>query len=359
MNLDWTTMTHWGRELLVASGLAEPAAEAVVDTLLYAERRGFTSHGFMRLPTYAERVQAGGINGHARVRVLSDQTALAVVDADAAAGAFSAITCVEMALDKARASGAGVVIASNANHFGAAGYFTDLMAAAGFLGIAVANTDAVMCPPFGGRAVLGTNPISIAVPAPDGGIGPQLDMATSEGNYGKILAARDHGEPIPVGWAVDADGAPTTDPVAALAGALLPTGGPKGFGLAFMVDCLVAIGGARTSDSASPLYGDPAQPQRLGHAFIAIAVESVRSATAYDAAVTALSDAVHASALPGSVRPPMVPGEPERRRLADSSSWAADDSILRAFASLSRDLAVTIPDGVAVRHAPREDGATP
>jgi LDH2 family malate/lactate/ureidoglycolate dehydrogenase len=343
MNADWTTMARWSRELLTASGLDEAAADAVVDTLLYAERRGFASHGFMRLPTYAARVQSGGIKGHAHVTVLSDQPALAIVDADAAAGAASAITCVELALRKARESGAAVVVARNANHFGSAGFYTDMMAAAGFLGIAVCNTDPWMCAPFGGRPVLGTNPISIGVPL-TGGIGPQLDMATSEGNYGKIAWARDHGEPIPTGWAVDVDGAPTNDAAQAIAGALLPSGGPKGFGLAFMVDCLLAISGARTSDHAGPLYGDPADPQELGHAFIAIAVDPVQTPSDYAERIASLTAAVHDSATPGSSRPPMVPGEPERQRLEAASDCVVSDTTLRAFEALSRELAVSIPD---------------
>ncbi len=342
MTPDLTTVAEWARDLLSASGLDGAAVDAVVDTLVYAERRGFASHGFMRLGIYISRIQEGGINRSAQVSVVSDQPGLVIVDADAAAGAFSAIACVELALGRARESGAAVVIARNANHFGSAGFYTDLMASAGFFGVAVCNTDPWMCAPFGGRAVLGTNPISIAAPEA-GVVGPQLDMATSEGNYGKIAAARDHREQIPTGWAVDADGNPTDDPAMALAGALLPSGGPKGFSLAFMVDALLAISGARTSDNAGPLYGDPADPQQLGHAFIAVAVDPIQTASEYSARITSLSKAVHESGTPGSRRPPMVPGEPEKRRLELSSAWALDDTTLRAFEVLSQELNVPIP----------------
>jgi LDH2 family malate/lactate/ureidoglycolate dehydrogenase len=342
MTLDLKAMAAWSRDLLSASGLDDEATRAVVDTLVYAEQRGFASHGFMRLGIYISRIQAGGIKRHAAISVVSDQAGLAIVDADAAAGAFSAIACVELAQRKARESGAAVVIARNANHFGAAGFYTDMMASAGFLGIAVCNTDPWMCAPFGGRPVLGTNPISIGVPE-SGNLGPQLDMATSEGNYGKIAFARDHGETIPAGWAVDVEGEPTTDPAKGIAGALLPSGGPKGFGLAFMVDCLLAVGGARTSDHAGPLYGDPADSQQLGHAFIAVSVDSGQTAAEYSASITALSSAVHGSATPGSRRPPMVPGEPEKQRLALSSDWVVDDTTRRAFEDLSGELGVAIP----------------
>ncbi len=344
MRLDWTTMWAWGRELLEASGMSGPAASAVMDSLEYAERRGFASHGYMRLPIYASRVAAGGINGAATVRVVSDQPALTIVDADAAAGAYSANACVQLAVRKAHESGAAVVLARNANHFGAAGFFTNAMATAGVFGIVACNTDPWMCAPFGGRPVLGTNPISMAAPLVDK-LGPQLDMATTEGNYGKIAAARDRGEPIPAGWAVDIEGNPTTDAARGLAGALLPTGGPRGFGLAVMVDCLLAIGGARTSDIAGPLYGDPSAPQELGHVFIAIRVDQGQTAAEYAARVTALTESVHASGIPGSARPPMVPGEPERARLAASSAWEADATTLAALAELSLELGVAAPTG--------------
>jgi LDH2 family malate/lactate/ureidoglycolate dehydrogenase len=310
----------------------------------------------MRLPTYVTRIQAGGINRSPRIEVVSDQSALAVVDADAAIGAFSAVQCTDMAIRKARAGGVGMVLARNANHFGATGYYTDRMTAAGFAGLAVCNTDAVMCAPFGGRAVLGTNPISIAVPSLDG-TRPQLDMATTEASYGKILVARDHATAIPSGWGVDANGAATTDPREVLAGALLPSGGPKGFGLAFMVDCLVALGGADTSNQVSALYGDPSAAQRLGHAFIAIAVDAVQTASEYAARITGLTAAVHDSATGGSVRPPLVPGEPELMRLKEMTAWAADDATLRQFGELSEELSVAIPDEVS--HVTNQDVSWP
>lgn len=354
VSLEWTRMRAWSAGLLAAAGLDEASAEVVVDNLEYAERRGFASHGFLRLPTYVDRLRAGGINRHPRIKILSDQPVMAIVDADAAIGARSAVICADMAITKARETGVGLVIARNASHFGAAGFYTDRMASAGLLGIAVCNTDRVMCAPFGGRAVLGTNPISIAVPA-TAGIGPQLDMATSEVAHGKIIAARDRGEQIPTGWAVDANGAATNDPAEGLSGALLPSGGPKGFGLAFMVDCLVAIGGARTSNQVSALYGNPAAAQQLGHVFLAIAVDHVQTKSEYASRILALTAAVHDSATPGSSHPPMVPGEPETQRLNASPDWTVDPTTLRQFTALSLELGVPVPEDVAAHHLGEPD----
>ena len=348
MSIGWSGMREWSSALLVGAGLDEEAAERTIDNLEYAERRGFASHGFLRLPTYVDRIRAGGINRAPQIAILSERSAVTIVDADAAIGALSATMCADLAIAKAQDMGAAVVIARNANHFGAAGFYTDRIAEAGFLGMAVCNTDAVMCAPFGGRAVLGTNPISVAVPV-DGGVGPKLDMATSEAAHGRMIAARDRGEPIPSGWAVDVDGAPTNDPADGLAGALLPSGGYKGFGLAIMFDCLVAIGGAETSNSVSALYGDPTAAQRLGHAFIAIGVDQVQSKSEYASRIRALTSAVHDSGTRGSSQPPGVPGDRERERLRRSSTWVPDATTVRQLAALSQELGVALPDAVTAQ----------
>jgi LDH2 family malate/lactate/ureidoglycolate dehydrogenase len=329
----------------MAAGLEQSSAVGVVDNLEYAELRGFGSHGFLRLPTYVERIMAGGISRRPEIVVVNDQPSMAIVDAGAAIGAYSASICTDMAITKAIEGGVGVVIARNANHFGAAGYYTDRIAARGLLGIVACNTDAVMCAPFGGTAVLGTNPISIAAPVIHG-LRPQLDMATSEVAHGKIIGARDRGEQIPLGWAVDTDGVPTSDPVQGLVGALLPSGGAKGFALAFMIDCLVAVGGARTSHEVSALYGDRSAPQELGHVFIAIAVDQVQSLAEYSSHVADLTAAVHDSAAPGSSRPPVIPGEPELQRLETASAWMTEEATLQQLSAISLQLGVAVPDQI-------------
>lgn len=341
----WSVVAAWSEALFSAAGLDHEAAKLATANLVYAEQRGFASHGFIRLPIYVARIRGGGINRRPRVRVVSEQAGLAIVDADDAIGAYSAAKCVDLVIAKASSAGAAVVIARSANHFGAAGHYTDQMARSGFVGIAICNTDVLMCAPFGGLAVLGSNPLSIAVPAL-GGLGPQLDMATTEASYGKILVARDNGQQIPAGWAVDASGAPTTDPAAALEGALLPSGGPKGFGLAFMVDCIVAIAGAETSPGVAPLYGEAADPQRLGHAFIAIAVDGEKSRHEYDRRVANLVTAVHESRTTRSLRDPMVPGEPEKQRLQQLARWTPDAALIEQLLDLSRQLSVDVPDEI-------------
>lgn len=305
---------RWASAVLRKAGLTGEDAQAVTASLLFAERRGIASHGLVRLRVYLQRVRAGGINRSAHIRTIRDHQAIAVLDADHAAGAAAALVAVERVAEKARRYGAGVVVVRNGNHFGAAGFYSSALAERGLIGMVACNTDAAMAPPGGGLPVLGTNPLSIGIPATPQGTRPLLDMATSEVAYGKLLVAQENGQAIPEGWAVDREGNPTTDPAAGLAGALLPAAGPKGFGLAFMLDLLSTLGGAASSPQAGQLYGPPELPQRLGFFFLAIAPQLFEGEGPLAARVQALAAAVRSSRDSSHrLGAPMIPGEPEAR----------------------------------------------
>jgi LDH2 family malate/lactate/ureidoglycolate dehydrogenase len=207
-----------------------------------------------------------------------------------------------------------------------------------------------MAPADGGKPVLGTNPIAISAPAVDG-LTPLLDMATSNVAYGKLIVAANSGTPIPLGWAVDCDGQPTTDPQAGLDGALLPLGGPKGFGLAFMIDVLCALGDANVSPDVHPLYGERSTPQRLGFSTIAINPEPLAGTALLTSRLTRLVDAVHGAARDVDASA-MIPGEPEQRHERDSikSASLADETLaeLQVLAStyeLPLEATVEEPEG--------------
>ncbi|MCU1439149.1 MAG: hypothetical protein JWP85_146 [Rhodoglobus sp.] len=304
-------MRGWARDVFVAGGLPERAAAATADNLLFAESRGVKSHGLIRIPIYLSRISAGGIAADGKITIISDQGALLMLDGGSAIGAITALDAASVTVERARTYGIGCTIVTNANHFGAAGHYANLMADEGMYAIVVCNTDRSMCAPFGGRRVLGTNPLSIALPVANE-TRPQLDMATTQVSLGKLLVAAQDDMEIPLGWAVDSEGAPTTSATKGLEGALLPAGGAKGFGLAFMIDALVAVAGAQTSPDVSALFGDPTQPQRLGFAFIAInATGSPASSGAYAERVNHLVDEVHRSGPGPSGIDALVPGEPE------------------------------------------------
>jgi LDH2 family malate/lactate/ureidoglycolate dehydrogenase len=331
MLIEIEDLRRWACDVFVAVGLSLRDAETTVDNLVFAERRGVRTHGFLRLPIYVERILGGGIDPHAITRLDRDFGALAILDAGNGIGAVSGTDATRLAIERANQFGIGCAIVSRANHFGAAAYYANLIADAGLFGIAVCNTDKAMGPPFGGRRVLGTNPLAIAVPLP-AAERPQLDMATSEASLGKVLLAVQDKHDIPLGWAVDSQGHPTTSAADAVEGALLPTGGPKGFGLAFMIDALVALSGASVSPDAKPMYGDRSQPQDLGLAFIAIRADVAVSPDDYATAIRGLVSAIHASGPGPTGAAALAPGEPEL------AMQASAPSVLEVSGELLEDL---------------------
>ena len=333
----------WARQVLVRAGLDDHDARLVAANLAFAEARGVASHGMLRLKTYVSRVRAGGINRAATVRVAADLGALLVLDADDGPGASTASHAADLAIARGREHGIACVVARNANHFGAAAFFVNRIADAGLVGIAACNTESVMCAPAGGRPVLGTNPLAVAVPLPYDAR-PQLDMATSTASQGKLIAAAQRGGEIPLGWAVDAAGRPTTSPREGLQGALLPSGGPKGFGLAFAIDALVALSGANVSHAVSALDGDPGAPQRLGHVLLAIRADAAAPLDDYRDRIAGLVDTIHASGIDSATPAPLAPGEPELQHEQHAAGQLAlPQPLLEALAGIAAESGIPLP----------------
>ena len=216
--------------LFAATGLSAPAAEKVANGLVDADLEGLASHGVMLADMYIDRLRSGSVSKQTAATIVSERQGAVVLDAGNALGQLTAEQAMTFAIDKARQFAAGIVAVRHGFHFGAAGRYARQAADAGCVGIAMCNTRPLMPAPGGAERVVGNNPIAIAVPA-DGEIPIVLDMATSEAAMGKIRMAEKAKEPIPPTWAVTAEGLPTTNATAAIAGMLLPSGGPKGFGL--------------------------------------------------------------------------------------------------------------------------------
>ncbi|MBT2495629.1 Ldh family oxidoreductase [Microbacterium sp. ISL-59] len=332
---------RWATAVLQRAGLTDEDADVVAQNLAYAESRGTASHGFIRLPIYLERVEKGGINAAHAPSTLWDLGSVVALDGDAGPGAATAVHAVRLAITRARESGIGCVLVSNANHFGAAAFYSEMIADEGMIGIVCCNTDRAMCAPGGGEAVLGTNPLTIALPlsAEDR---PILDMATSEVSYGRVLVAAAAGQSIPTGWAVDDAGRATESSSDALRGALLPAAGPKGFGLAFMIDALVALGGAKTSPFVSPLHGDASLPQELGHFFLALRGPGDAAAES-DRVIRSLVEELRRSRLPSSPAV-LFPGEPELMRRRDNDgTFPASIELIESIQSIAERYAVPAP----------------
>ncbi|MEX0310122.1 MAG: Ldh family oxidoreductase, partial [Tateyamaria sp.] len=175
------------------------------------------------------------------------------------------------ALDAARQYGIASLAVGHAHTCTALGYFTEQIARAGFIGLGMTNASPIVAPPGGSQRMIGTNPIAFSVPDGTGGLAMQFDQSTTTVALGKITMAKAAGEKIPEGWALDADGNPTTDPVAALAGSLVSTGGYKGWGFGVMAELLAAgMTGGVLSRDVNPLKAPDGPPHDLGQYYILI-----------------------------------------------------------------------------------------
>ncbi|MBD9597410.1 Ldh family oxidoreductase [Ensifer sp. ENS05] len=258
--------------MFVACGVEPRDASIVAEDLVAADAEGVPSHGVMLVPMYVDRLKAGSVSRGSEGQIVSDNMTAVVINAGDILGQLTARQAVELAISRARIYGMGAVAVRNAFHFGAAGRYARMIADGGAVGIVMSNTRPLMPAPGGAQALTGNNPLAIAVPS-NGDFHPEVDMALSAVAMGKIRNAAAAGQVIPEGWAVDKDGAATTDPQAAISGMLLPAAGPKGYGLAFLVDLMTGgLSGGAIGAEVSALYGDPATPYRCSNLFIAIDV---------------------------------------------------------------------------------------
>ena len=291
-----------------------PAADAheAAGCLLKAELRGVDSHGLVRLPVYARRVQAGVVKARPALNLLRNpDAAAALLDGDNGLGPVVASRAMDVAIELARQHGTGFVGVRNSNHFGPAAYYVEKAVAQGLIGLAISNAPPNMAP-FGGRVrFLGTNPVAVGVPA---GEEPALifDASTSVVARGKIIVAAHKKIGIPEGWAIDPDGFPTTDPERALAGAVLPFGGPKGSAISFIIDILCGVlTGAAFAEHINTLE-DLGRVQNVGHVLAAVRTDLFVSELEFRRRMDSILGMLKASPpAPGAPGRVLVPGELE------------------------------------------------
>lgn len=252
------------------NGASELAAGSVARALVGAEADGLKGHGLSRIPTYLGMLASGKIRGDAVPTARRVRKATLMIDA-ADGFAYPAIdlACAEL---PAIAGETGIAAAAitRSNHAGALGHHVERFAERGLIALFFANTPEAIAPAGGTRAVYGTNPIAFAAPLP--GRPPiVVDLALSTVARGNIVAARQKGEPIPEGWALDAEGRPTTDAGEALKGTMVALGGAKGTALALMVEVMAAaLAGAHLSVEASSFLDEKGPPPGTGQTILAI-----------------------------------------------------------------------------------------
>ncbi len=257
-------------EILIAHDTSAANAAAVAAALVTAEADGQSGHGASRIPSYAAQARSGKVDGHAVP--LLEQVAPAALRVDARDGfAFPALELATGALaDLAPETGIAAAAITNSHHSGAAGQHVEPLAASGLIGLSFGNSPQAIAPWGGHRGLFGTNPIAFAAPRCDD---PPLviDMSLSKVARGRINAAAQSGEEIPEGWALDKDGRPTRDPVAALSGTMVPVGEAKGAQLVLMVEILAAaLTGSCFGYEASSFFTAGGAPPRVGQFLVAI-----------------------------------------------------------------------------------------
>jgi LDH2 family malate/lactate/ureidoglycolate dehydrogenase len=287
-------------------------ATKVAECLLEAELRDVGSHGVVRLPVYGKRIQAGVVKAKPAIAVQPRYASVAMVDGDNGLGPVVGCRAMDEAIDLADKAGFGFVGVRRSNHFGAAAFYVKRAIRRGSIGVAISNAPPNMAA-FGGRErFLGTNPMGVGIPA--GREQPLIfDASSSVVARGKIIVAAHRRQRIPEGWAIDPEGRPTTDADEALAGAVLPFGGPKGSAISFIIDILCGVLTGASFALRLNTLEDLTTEQNLGHVFAAIRTDLFLPAGEFAARMDEILGMLKASAPAPDVARVLVPGELEFR----------------------------------------------
>ena len=305
--------------ILRAWGMPEATAAGTAEIMSWADLHGIDTHGISMIPPYDERRRAGKIDMRAQPSATRSTPVSALVDGGGGLGHPAARLAMELAIEKAKATGIGVAAVRNSAHFGACGFYSLMAVEAGLIGMVTTSASGIqVAPTFGAQARLGTDPIAFAAPGRPGE--PfLLDMATTTVAAGKIRNKANENLPTPPGWLVTSTGAPSTDPrEVSKGGFMTPLGGTpegsshKGYGLAGMVNILSsALSGATMV--TDPMHTKKSGTMDIGHFLLALDPGLFRDAADFRADVAAFCDTLRATKPADPARPVAVAGDPERR----------------------------------------------
>lgn len=263
---------------LTAVGIPEPDAAVCAARITEADLRGVDTHGIFRLPQYCKRIKQGGINTRPRIHTVRENAVSALLDGDNGMGHVVLTRATQMAIQKAAEVGLAWIGTFNGNHAGAGAVYSTMPLAHDMLCIYMTVANGNHMPPWGGvELLLGTNPISVAIPA---GEEPPiaLDIATTVTSQGKVKLAAQTGQPLPIGWMMDRQGRPLTDPARAAEGFLLPIGGYKGYGLNVVIGMLAGLlNGAAFGRGVVDFNKDFVTRNNSGHMILAVRVDNFQT----------------------------------------------------------------------------------
>ena len=335
--VDGARLQGFTAQALVAAGLSPEAADTAAEVLARTDLRGIRTHGVRHLAGYLRQIRAGGIVAPARVTRVVDTPSTATLDGGAGLGHVAASEATSLAIEKALKVGVAVVLVRNSNHCGALGHYALSCAEAGLIGVFLSNCPPVMTVTGSRSRVLGNGPTAYGAPNP-AGVPIIFDAAMSVVAGGKIQMARERRQPVPLGWIVDAEGRPTTDPEDFVkGGALLPVGDHKGYGLALFGELLAGVlsGAAMAGQIGSNLTPD--RPTGTGHAAIAINIKAFMSAADFAERVAELQRMIKSAPTADGVDSILLPGELEHREelRARQHGFELDQVIWRDLAEIA------------------------
>ncbi|MFZ5965049.1 Ldh family oxidoreductase [Thalassococcus sp. BH17M4-6] len=302
-----TRIEELSAKALQAHGAAPWIAQEMARAIGWAEARANRICGLYYLESYCQQLVTGRVSGRAEPKITRPRPAVLNVHAGDGFAQPAFARALPQAAEVARETGVATVAIHHAHTCTALGYFTEQIARAGLIGLGLTNASPIVAPPGGQSRVIGTNPVSFAAPDGQGGIGMLFDQSTTTVALGHITMAKAAGRAIPEGWALDADGRPTTDPDVALKGTLTSAGGYKGWGFGLMAELLVSgLCGSLPSTEVKPLKAPEGAPHRLGQYFILI---DPRVSDSYASRLTALAEAVaqdEGTRMPGRGKTPLT-----------------------------------------------------
>ncbi len=358
----WEPLSEFTKEVFVRAGMPPQDAATEAGALIWANLRAVDSHGVLRVPWYVENIDNGVMNPKPNIRVEKETPATLLIEADRALGPVVTVFAVDLVMKKAKQVGIGWAIIRNLTHQGALGYYSQMIAEKGMAGIVFVCNPPNMAPH--GARVAGVHNSPIAISAPGKRHRPlTLDMATSVVAGGKLWLAVDKGIPIPLGWALDKDGNPTTDPKKYAT--LLPVGGPKGSGLALMFECLSSVMAGNPKLEPSLLGKVPKQEaegksgvkwERPGlvplhnqnSVVAAIDISTFTDLENYKEHIDNLIDGIKALPKAEGFDEIFVPGEPEERTCLERSQKGIPlpEGTVRNLRGIAERFGIKLPPGL-------------
>ncbi|MCW5978514.1 MAG: Ldh family oxidoreductase [Bryobacteraceae bacterium] len=328
--------------ILAGVGFPEAKAALVAESVVATSLRGVDSHGIHLLPHYVKQFRIGNIDPSADGHVVSESGACLLYDGEHGVGQHISAICSDHAVRLCREHGLGLAIARNSNHFGAAFFWARRISSHGLIGVVMSNASPSVPPWQGREGRVGTNPISVSVPSSGAG-GWLLDMATTTVAMNKIVQAAANNLPtIPSGWAMDADGVPTTDTMQARRGLLMPLGGYKGSGLGMLVEILCGVlGGGIMSTKVGGLHITE-RMMNTSQMFLAIDIARFMPLEEFQSRMEYLVTLVKSAAPARDFSEVLVAGDPEWRKEAERrrDGIPVDPSTWNALLSLAAELGI-------------------